>query len=130
MNKEFLQALGHLFYAITTCDGITHELELNIIEEESKNYSNTTVDLSRAEAAQVICDTVKQLRKKKLAWQLAWDVFEHYVKQNKKALPTWLTDQITKSAAQIGVAKNGLNKSELVLLSKLGILFGHKSNGN
>ncbi|MDO5989776.1 hypothetical protein Q4Q39_20425 [Flavivirga amylovorans] len=118
---EFYEALANLFYAVSMSDGqITREEKLKIIEFVKKYW---TVTIDNENSQEFIYQTLKELIKNKSKPESAFLVFKDFYLNNKKGFHQDLLTRILIASNAIASSFGKKNKSELIVLNNLMLLF-------
>ena len=123
MMLQFYQNLGKLFYAIAAIDRKVREEELNKLKEIVRKewmIFNSYNNLSDAHIESAIIDTFKWLQSdNEYDAQTCYNSFLIFYKENVKLFTADINRLILKTARAIAYSFSGINKNELILLSKL-----------
>lgn len=123
MRLQFYQNLGKLFYAIAGIDRNVREEELeklkDIVKREWMN-SNPYKDVSETHIEAAIIDTFKWLQTdNEYNAEACYNSFLIYLKENIELFTADINQLIIKTARAIAYSFSGINKNELILLTKL-----------
>ncbi|GAA4112479.1 hypothetical protein GCM10022393_10950 [Aquimarina addita] len=123
---ECYQSLGKLFYAIAAADKVVRTSEYNTLKELVKTSWLAVDDLEDefgVDAAFQIEIVFDWLDHSSLEATGCFEEFENYYKENKKFFTKSFKQLIWDTANSIANAFSGKNKSELMLLGKLQLIF-------
>tara|TARA_R100000988_G_C3970716_1_gene151317 strand:+ start:114 stop:518 length:405 start_codon:yes stop_codon:yes gene_type:complete len=122
----FYQKIGELFYAIAASDKIVRKSEYEtlttMVEEEWKSL-DAYKDKFGTDAAYQIAIVFEWFDYEQIDAQDCYNDFEEYYKEHKKLFYDKRKELILRTAQKIADAFSGTNKSELIMLSKLELLF-------
>lgn len=125
MALEFYQNLGKLFYAIAAIDHSVREEELNKLKEIVKKEwltTNLIDEASKTEVEASIINTFKWLQQdNEYNAETCYDGFLAFKKEHEHLFSTNINTLIFKTAKAIASSFSGVNKGELILLTKLQI---------
>lgn len=121
-NAVFYKKLAHLFYAIAMSDKKFALVEKVQIIDFVKKYWTTDIDIL-TNSRDIIFDTLKRLVDEKFNSQETFLIFKNYYLENKRYFSYELKEQILEANWAIAKAYGTTNKSELVLLCKIDLLF-------
>ena len=132
MNKPntpellFYQKLGELFYAVAASDKMVRETEYKAltqqVEEEWKSTSDYK-DAFKTDAAYQISIVFEWFDYERMDAGDCFDSFSNYFKNHKNLFSEKRKELIIKTVKKIANAFNRTNKSELIMITKLEILF-------
>lgn len=113
-NKDLLNAIAHLFYAVSYADR-------NITKAEKVVIYNFIEDFSIHETfdKEDIYLQLRELIGSNISPKDAFAVFQEFYLQNKNQFTSNFKLELMKTSDEITSAFNNKNKSELVLLSQL-----------
>ena len=119
--QVFFKKLAHLFYAIGMADKkFLRQEKIAIIDiVEKGGFSQIDTNASK----DIIYQTLKELIENKVKHVVAFDIFKKFFSENKHLFPENLRFEIQKAVKQILDANERKDKSEIVILSKLHLLF-------
>lgn len=125
VQNLFYRNLGKLFYAIAAADKTVHEEEINTL----KQIVNTewlildgVKDKSEVDAMREIKNTFNQLMKQTQEADDCMADFKSFKKSHEYLFTDNVKQLIWKTANAIASSFSGKNKSELILLTELGII--------
>lgn len=122
----FYQKLGELFYAIAASDKVVRETEYKaltqLVEEEWKSMDDYE-DQFKTDAAYQISIVFEWFDYERMDADDCFDSFREYFKDYKDLFSEKRKKLILKTVHKIADAFNGTNKSELIMLTKLELLF-------
>ena len=119
---EFYRQLGSLFYAVAASDKVVHPLEIKTLKELIIREWNTNEVYREHFGADVIfqMETVFHwLEKNESNPQESFKKFREYYLANKSLFTTDRKKLILETASKIARSFSSINKSELIILSKL-----------
>ncbi|MDT0556164.1 hypothetical protein [Patiriisocius hiemis] len=122
----FYQKIGKLFYAVAASDKVVHKLEYDtlakLVEGEWKKMDKIK-DAFGTDAAYQIAIVFEWFDYEQMNAQDCYNDFEDYYKEQKNLFYGCRKDLIVRTARNIANAYRGSNKSELIMLTKLELLF-------
>lgn len=122
----FYQKLGELFYAVAASDKTVRESEYKtltaLVEEEWKRMDDY-VDQFETDAAYQISIVFEWFDYEQMDAQDCFKSFADYYKENKELFSEKRKALIIKTVQKIAAAFSGTNKSELIMVTKLQLLF-------
>lgn len=127
IKKELYQNLGKLFYAVAMADKNVRPIEVEKLRESIKEH---WLELDEAEdefgtdASYQIEIVFHWLQEEEKDGKMYFEEFQDYYKDHKGFFTPEIKSLIWKTADKIAYAFAGKNKSELILLNKLKLLFG------
>ncbi len=125
----FYQKLGELFYAIAAADKLVREAEYKqltrLVEEEWKSMDDFEDGLE-TDAAYQISIVFEWFDYERMDAQDCYESFSDYYNENTKLFSEKRKKLILKTVQQIANSFSGTNKSELVMITKLQLLFTNK----
>ena len=116
MVHNIQHALAYLFYAVAATDRRIEDIEIEIM-------TKTVHDNWPTEDERKVTAMFEGILQQKLPAQEAFDHFDQYFQAHKDEFDTRLRHTIFRTADAIASSFAAKNKSELVLLSRLGFLF-------
>jgi hypothetical protein len=122
----FNQEIGQLFYAIAAADKVVRKSEYDALcklVKESWLTLDEYKDEFGVEAAYQIEIVFDWFDYEKLEAEECFQAFSDYFKEHKNLFTEAKRELIMKTAHAIAGAFSGKNKSELIMLAKLSILF-------
>lgn len=122
----FNQEIGQLFYAIAAADKVVRKTEYDALcklVKESWLSEEAYKDEFGVEAAYQIEIVFDWFDYEKLDGEDCFQAFSDYYKDHKTLFTDKKKELIMKTAHAIAGAFSGMNKSELIMLGKLSILF-------
>jgi len=123
---RFYQNLGKLFYAIAAADKVVRKVEFDALKklvlDYWKNLEDTKDDYQESVAYQmeIVFDWFDY---EQMDAAYCFNSFSDYVKGYPKAFSEEKRSLIFKTAEAIASSFSGKNKSELIMLTKLELLF-------
>lgn len=128
---EFYQNLGKLFYAIAAADKMVHKDEVetlkNIINKDWLNLEGKKTDDEIDAMRQVKIIFYALVNKNENAKQCLQE-FKQYKQDNERLFKEEVKELIWKTANEITTSFSSKNKSELIVLTDLGLLLQKKEN--
>ena len=122
-NEDFYRHLAHLFYAFAAADRkIVIEEKRSIVASVEKNW---TLHTDEFDAKEIIYSTMRKIIEGQLDKELAFLSFEQFFEHHAAQFSNELKAKILQAADDITLAYAHRNKSELVLLTRLSLLFKH-----
>lgn len=122
----FYQNIGELFYAIAAADTIVSELEYkaltHFVEEEWKNM-DAYEDAFGNDAAYQISIVFEWFDYECMDAKDCFENFSEYYKEHKNLFTEERKKLILKTVQEIAASFSGKNKSELIMITKLQLLF-------
>ncbi|PWL37646.1 hypothetical protein DKG77_15215 [Flagellimonas aquimarina] len=125
-GKMFYQNLGKLFYAVAQADHSVHVKEIDRLKKtvrESWLQVDAIVDEYGADAAFQIESVFDWLLEYEKNGEDCYEEFEAFYNDNKKMFSEKMKYLIMSTSRAIASAFSGRNKSELILLGRLELLF-------
>lgn len=123
---KFYQNLGKLFYAIAASDKIVRKSEYDslrkIVKSEWLKFDDIEDDFG-ADAAFQIEIVFDWLDYKELNAEQCFNEFEEYFHENKKRFNDNVKQLVWNTCNAIAGAFSGKNKSELMMLGRLKLIF-------
>ena len=119
------QNLGKLFYAVAICDGSVHANEWDKVKELVKEdwlYVDDFTDRYGTDAANQIEIVFDGLMEYSKTSEECFDEFKEFYKEHPHAFTDEIKRLIRKTANAIANSFSGRNKSELILVAKIGML--------
>lgn len=126
VRSKLYQNLGKLFYAIAIADHNVHSREIDKLRKFIRTY---WLDVDKVEdeygedAAYQIETVFDWLLEFEKDGQKCFDAFQEYYKDHQTAFTPYLKVLILDTAHAIANSFSGTNKSELLLVGKLRLLF-------
>lgn len=122
----FYQKLGELFYAVAAADKVVREAEykvlMTLVEEEWKQMDDY-LDQFGTDAAYQISIVFEWFDYERMDADDCFTGFTEYYSDHKNLFKGNRKDLIMKTARKIANAFKGTNKSELIMITKLEMLF-------
>ncbi|GHC62087.1 hypothetical protein [Ulvibacter litoralis] len=122
----FYQKLGELFYAVAAADKVVREAEYKmlttLVEDEWKQMDDYK-DQFKTDAAYQISIVFEWFDYERMDADDCFESFTNYYKNHQNLFSEERKALILKTVQKIADAFNGINKSELIMLTKLGLLF-------
>ncbi len=125
-GKEFYQNLGKLFYAVAIADHSVHTKEIDRLKEVVREYwleLDEIEDEYGSDAAFQIETVFDWLLDYEKDGEECYEEFEEYYTDHKVLFRPEVEQLVMSTARAIAAAFAGSNKSELVLLGRLQLLF-------
>jgi len=121
LTLEFYQNIGLLFYAIAAADKHVHTDEFNKLKELVKQQwlSKDFLEDKYTDAAYHIEIVFDWLNNGQYNANFCFNGFIKYKQENQDLFSTDIIKRITKTSYAVAHAFAGVNKSELVMLTKL-----------
>ena len=120
-TKNFYLSITHLFYALAMADK-------NMVIEEKKIIVNSIkkdwVVHEEFDSEELMYETMRNLIKETTSAEDAFSTFSIYYTANKEHFSKDIKHHLLEAAHKIAHAQAGKNKSELIFLAKLHLLFG------
>ncbi|GAA4272819.1 hypothetical protein U6A24_06020 [Aquimarina gracilis] len=126
IEMTFYQNLGKLFYAIAASDRVVRESEYKSLRKIVKSEwlkLDEVEDEFGADAAYQIEIVFDWLDYQELDAQEAYDQFEAYYNDHKTHFTTKIKELVWSTCNVIAGAFSGKNKSELMMLGRLKLIF-------
>ena len=127
IQKELYQNLGKLFYAIAMADKNVRPVEVEKLRESIKEYwsgLDEAEDEFGTDASYQIEIVFHWLQEEEKDGKIYFDEFQDFYKDHKGFFTPEIKSLTWKTADRIACAFAGKNKSELIFLNKLKLLFG------
>ena len=125
----FYQKLGELFYAVAAADKVVRKAEYDalekLVEEEWKSKSDYEDEFG-INAAYQIAIVFEWFDYEQIEVNGCFEDFSYYYKNHKDKFSKKRKKLILKTARKIANAFAKTNKSELILITKLELLFNKK----
>jgi len=122
----FYQNIGELFYAVAAADNVVREAEYKeltrFVEEEWKSMDDYQ-DTFGTDAAYQIAIVFEWFDYERMEADDCFESFSNYYKNHKKLFSEKRKKLIVKTVQKIASSFNGTNKSELIMITKLQLLF-------
>jgi uncharacterized protein (DUF302 family) len=132
MTLEFYQNLGKLFYAIATVDNFVRKEELDKLKEIVKKEwltENLIEDTLTTDAEASIINTFKWLQNdEEYNAEACFNSFMAFKKEQEHLFTSNINTLIFKTARAIASSFSGVNKGELILLTKLQLELNKEMN--
>lgn len=125
-GKEFYQNLGKLFYAVAMADHSIHVNEIERLKEVVRNHWLDVDDITDeygADAAFQIEDIFNKLLEYEKDSEEIYEEFEAFYMDHKSFFPSKVKHLIMATSRAITSAFAGSNKSELIILGRMELLF-------
>ena len=120
-EEEFFKMLAHLFYAVGMADKkFLREEKVAIIDAVEKGGFS---EIDTIAFKDIMYQTLKELIEYDVKPAIAFDVFKKYYNENIQLFPKKLRKEIQQAVQKIISADERRNKSEVVFLTKLHLLF-------
>ncbi|MCX2720114.1 hypothetical protein [Lentiprolixibacter aurantiacus] len=123
INTELFEHLGKLFYAVATADQHLHEEETLRLKKEIEKYWKPRFTEAPYSMAYYIWHAFENARRSDTTAERAFEEFNTYFKENPEEFPDEVLKLIMDTANAIAKAYADKNKSELILLARLQLLF-------
>ena len=121
-KTDFTKSLACLFYAIAAADKRVHEKEVAVFEKIIRSsWSDSLIEANSGHTDQhyQVEKEFHRLLDKKSDPQRCFDDFLNFMISNQELFPDNIRKLIWKTVNSIAIALSGMNKSELILLTKL-----------
>lgn len=125
-GKEFYQNLGKLFYAVAMADHSIHVKEIERLKEVVRNYWLDIDDIKDeygADAAFQIENIFNKMLEYEKDAENIYEEFEAFYMGHKILFPPKIKQLVMATSRAITSAFAGSNKSELILLGRIELLF-------
>lgn len=126
IGKEFYQSLGKLFYAVAIADHSVHAKEIDRLKEVVREHwlqLDDMVDEFGTDAAFQIETVFDWLLEYEKNSEECYEEFEEFFSDHKKMFNAEVRNLTMTTARSIAGAFAGSNKSELIILGRLQLLF-------
>ena len=126
----FYQNIGALFYAIAACDKVVRKAEyeaLSHLVEEAWKDMDDHEDGFGTDAAYQIAIVFEWFDYEQMDADSCYEDFASYYKEHTAMFSEARKKLILQTVQQIADAFAGTNKSELIMISRLALLFNEKS---
>lgn len=126
LSTKTYQHLGYLFYAVSAADKNVVQTEIETLKKIIQQYwlpLDDTNDFYGVDAAYQIEIVFDWLQESEPIALTCYQQFEDYYKTHKSIFTPKLKKLILETAEAIAHSFSGKNKSELMLLAKLSVLF-------
>ncbi|GMN08407.1 hypothetical protein MTsPCn5_37960 [Croceitalea sp. MTPC5] len=121
---DFYESLAHLFYAIAMSDGsMTREEKLKIIASVEQHWS---VPIDTTNSKEIMYQTLRDLIANKQKSSRAFEIFQMYYSNHIAIFSEQLKHTIKEACDAIVSSFNKKNKSEIIMLTQLNLLFKKK----
>lgn len=126
VSNQFYQMMGHLFFAVAIADKSIHSKEIDtlkkIIREKWLTLDETEDEYGSDAAFQIesVFDGLLEFERQS---KECYDAFEEFYQQHYSIFTPGVKALILETANAIANAFAGKNKSELIILGKLNLLF-------
>lgn len=120
------QELGELFYAIAAADKVVHNKEYNVLRqlvEDQWKKQDDYKDQFGTDAVYQISIVFEWFDYEKMDAEECFKSFTDYYDAHRRLFNDDRKELILKTAKTIADSFHGINKSELIMLTKLEILF-------
>ncbi|MCE2611549.1 hypothetical protein LVD13_01100 [Flavobacteriaceae bacterium D16] len=125
INTELFENLGKLFYAVAAADRNLHEDETLRLKREIEKFWKPKFPEAPYSMAYYIWHAFELARRSDTTAEQAYEDFVVYFKQSTEQFPEEVKNLIQDTANAIAKAYADKNKSELILLAKLQLLFNN-----
>ena len=126
----FYQNLGELFYAVAATDKVVRKVEYEalaqLVEEQWQSMDDYEDEFG-TDAAYQIAIVFEWFDYEQMEAKDCFEDFTHYYKHHKNMFSQDRKDLIVKTVRKIANAFAGTNKSELILITKLEMLFSEEA---
>lgn len=120
-SKEFYIAISNLFYAVSMIDkNMSIDEKKEIIWAVKEEWATNEYGFNSEE---LIYETLRAIIKEKLPAEQAFHNFKNFYNTNHLIFTTELQNSLLETCLKISNAYRGKNKSELILLAQLQMLF-------
>lgn len=126
IKNSFYQKLGSLFYAIAAADKVVHPEEVKTLRKLILEKWKATEDYKDHFGSDVVYQmeiVFDWLEYNKISAHEGFEEFKYYYNEHKEFFTRERKELIHDTAAQIARSYADVNKSELIMLSKLETLF-------
>lgn len=126
LGIEIYQNLGKLFYAVAMADGTTHVKELNKLKEIVRQewiHVDRIEDNFQSDAAYQIETVFDWLLEKEINSEDSFKEFSDFYKEYPELFTKPIKSLIMQTANAIAFSFAGKNKSELIVMAKIALLF-------
>ncbi|MCP9200165.1 hypothetical protein MKO06_09610 [Gramella sp. GC03-9] len=126
LKDRFYQKLGALFYSVAAADKVVHPKEIKTLKELILKKWKATEAYKDHFGSDVIHQmevVFDWLEYKNTAAEESFNTFKDYYLDNRSLFTPERKDLIMKTASKIAHSYADVNKSELIILSKLDQLF-------
>ena len=124
LSEELYQNLGKLFYAVAKADKEVRQLEIRQLREDIFTYWDTfsRVD-DMSDSAEHIQANFESLLQENAESDKCFEEFENYYYKNPTPFNAKVKEIIVRIAHNVAASFSRKNKSELIILAKLQLLF-------
>lgn len=120
-NRRFYEVVAQLFYAVAMADKqMTREEKLKIIDFTKRHWTTTIEDSNTQE---FIYANLRKFTKDKMTSKCAYNNFKAYYLENNVVFDDSIKSQLLEACNAIADSFGKKNKSELILLGNLSLLF-------
>ena len=123
INTELFEHLGKLFYAVAAVDRNLHEDETLRLKREIEKFWKPQFTQAPYSMAYYIWHAFELSRSSDTTAEEAYEEFINYYKASPQEFPEEVKNLVMDTANAIAAAYANKNKSELILLAKLQLLF-------
>ncbi|MGF1555222.1 hypothetical protein [Paucihalobacter sp.] len=126
LHTNTYKQIGYLFYAVAAVDKNVAEAEVETLKKLVKQHwlpLDETNDIYGSDAAHQIEIVFDWLNDNEQAAKACYNKFEDYYKTHNSVFTAPVKKLILDTAEAIANSFSGKNKSELMLLAKLSVLF-------
>nr|WP_293299860.1 hypothetical protein [Allomuricauda sp.] len=126
LGNELYQNLGRLFYAVAMADHSIHAKEMDRLKEVVRDHWLEVDDIEdeygtdAAFQIETVFDWLVEYGKNS---DEIYEAFEAFYTEHKILFPDWIKQLIMSTARAITSAFAGSNKSELIVLGRIELLF-------
>ena len=123
INTELFEHLGKLFYAVAAVDRELHEDETLRLKKEIEKFWKPLFTEAPYSMAYYIWHAFELARRSDATAEEAYEEFIDYYKESPQEFPEEIRTLVMDTSNAIAAAYADKNKSELILLAKLQLLF-------
>ena len=123
INTELFEHLGKLFYAVAAVDRELHEDETLRLKKEIEKFWKPRFTEAPYSMAFYIWHAFEHARSSDATAEEAYEEFINYYKESPQVFTEEIRNLVLDTANAIAKAYADRNKSELILLAKLQLLF-------
>ncbi len=123
INTELFEHLGKLFYAVAAVDRDLHEDETERLKSEIEKFWKPQFSEAPYSMAYYIWHAFERARSSETTAEEAYGEFITYYNDSTEEFPEEIKILVLDTANAIAAAYAEKNKSELILLAKLRLLF-------
>jgi hypothetical protein len=123
--QKVAEAIGYVLYAVASADKRISEEETQVVEiylRKNLKILAHQEDSAGTESVEIILKKMEFLFHEKMKSEMAFQVFSERYQADKKLFSVEIKQLIINLCVNAAVAVNRMNKSELVLLSRIELL--------